>query len=248
MEGTIIVTGGAGGIGSEICQELSRDGLKVVVADFNEEAAARVCDEIRRRGGEALAVRVDVGDKAGVAALVKQAVERYRTIDFLLNAAGVMTRVPVLEMAETEWDRVMRINVKGVFLCSQAVAGHMVKNKHGRIINVASGRGLAGQPRAAHYAASKAAVIGFTKSLAMELAPSNVTVNAIAPGATDTPMARAGSSEEEWKRREAVPPIMGGLTKKEEIVGLVRYLLSDAAMYITGQTFLLRTPVIRATA
>jgi 3-oxoacyl-[acyl-carrier protein] reductase len=125
-----------------------------------------------------------------------------------------------IKRPEADWDRIMRINVKGVFLCSQAVAAHMVKNKHGRIINVASGRGLAGQPRAAHYAASKAAVIGFTKSLAMELAPANVTVNAIAPGATDTPMARAGSTDEEWKRREAVPPLMGGLTKKEEIVGL----------------------------
>lgn len=248
MEGTIIVTGGAGGIGSEICQELARDGLKVVVADFNEETAAKVCEGIRQRGGEAVAIGVDVGDKAGVAALVRQAVERYQTIDSLINAAGVMTRVPVLQMAESDWDRVMRINVKGVFLCSQAVGAHMVKNKQGRIINVASGRGLAGQPRAAHYAASKAAVIAFTKSLAMELAPANVTVNAIAPGATDTPMARAGATEEEWKRREAVPPLMGGLTKKEEIVGLVRYLLSNAARYITGQTFLLRTPVVRATA
>ena len=248
MEGTIIVTGGAGGIGSEICQELARDGLKVVVADFNEEAAAKVGGRIRQQGGEAVAFRADVGDKGSVAALVRQAVERYQTIDFLINAAGVMTRVPVLEMPETDWDRIMRINVKGVFLCSQAVGAHMVKKRQGRIINVASGRGLAGQPRAAHYAASKAAVIGFTKSLAMELAPANVTVNAIAPGATDTPMARAGSTEEEWKRREAVPPIMGGLTKKEEIVGLVRYLLSDAAKYITGQTFLLRTPVVRATA
>ncbi|MGH7833295.1 MAG: SDR family NAD(P)-dependent oxidoreductase [Candidatus Binatia bacterium] len=248
MKGTIIVTGGAGGIGSEICQELARDGLKVVVADFDEGTAAKLGERIRQQGGEAVAIRVDVGDKTSVAALVQQAIERYQTIDFLINAAGVMTRVPVLEMAEADWDRVMRINVKGVFLCSQAVGAHMVKNKHGRIINVASGRGLAGQPRAAHYAASKAAVIGFTKSLAMELAPANVTVNAIAPGATDTPMARAGSTEEEWKRREAVPPIMGGLTKKEEIVGLVRYLLSDAAKYITGQTFLLRTPTVRATA
>jgi 3-oxoacyl-[acyl-carrier protein] reductase len=248
MEGTIIVTGGAGGIGSEISQELARDGLKIVVADFNEEAAEKVSERIHQQGGEAAAIRVDVGDKGSVAALVRQAVERYQTIDFLINAAGVMTRVPVLEMPEAEWDRIMRINVKGVFLCSQAIGAHMAQRKQGRIINVASGRGLAGQPRAAHYAASKAAVIGFTKSLAMELAPANVTVNAIAPGATDTPMARAGATQEEWQRREAVPPIMGGLTKKEEIVGLVRYLLSDASKYITGQTFLLRTPTVRATA
>ncbi len=111
-----------------------------------------------------------------------------------------------------------------------------------RINNIASGRGIAGQARGAHYAASKAGVVAFTKSLAQELASFNISVNAIAPGATDTPMARGGLSTEEWKKRESVPPLMGGLTKKEEIVGLNRYLLSESAKHITGQTFLLRTP------
>jgi NAD(P)-dependent dehydrogenase (short-subunit alcohol dehydrogenase family) len=237
-----IVTGGAGGIGSEIVRALSADGISVIIADFVEEAATRLANDIRNNGGEALAVRVDVGDKASVEHGVRKAEEKYSRIDFLINGAGVMSRMPVQEMPEEEWDRVLRINLKGTFLCSQAVSRHMVQSGEGRIINIASGRGVAGQARAAHYAASKAGVIAFTKSLAVELAPYNVVVNAIAPGATDTPMARAGSSEEGWNKREAIPPLMGGLTKKEEIVGLIRYLLSDPAKYITGQTFFLRTP------
>ena len=242
MAQTVIVTGGAGGIGSAICRGLAQDGLKVVIADFDEKAAKSLSEELRKEGGEAVAQKVDVGDKGSVGEMVQSSLERYSQIDFLINGAGVITRALVQEMAEEEWDRVLRINLKGAFLCSQAVARQMVQRKEGRIINVASGREVAGQARAAHYAASKGGVIAFTKSLAMELAPHNVTVNAIAPGATDTPMSRSGSTEEEFKKREAVPPLMGGLTTKEEIVGLIRYLLSEPAKYITGQTFFLRTP------
>lgn len=242
MAQSIIVTGGAGGIGSAICRGLAADGLRVVIADFVGEAAHRLAEELRKSGGEAVAVEVDVGDKASVERMVEKSLQSYTQIDFLLNGAGVMSRVPVQEMPEEEWDRVLRINLKGTFLCSQAAARHMVPRKEGRIINIASGRGIAGQARAAHYAASKAGVIAFTKSLAMELAPHNVTVNAIAPGATDTAMSRSGMTEEEWKKREAVPALMGGLTHKEEIVGLIGYLLSEPAKYLTGQTFVLRTP------
>lgn len=242
MTSVAIVTGGAGGIGSAICRGLAADGLRVVVADYAVEAATKLAEEIRKDGGDAGPAQVDVGDAASVQRMTNQAVEEYKQIDVLINGAGVMSRIPVQEMAEEEWDRVLKINLKGTFLCSQAVARHMVQNSAGRIINVASGRGVAGQPRAAHYAASKAGVIAFTKSLAAELAAHHVTVNAVAPGATDTAMARAGSSEDQWKQREAVPPLMGGLTKKEEIVGLIRYLLSDSSKFITGQTFFLRTP------
>ena len=242
MTGVVIVTGGAGGIGSAICRALAGDGLSVVIADFAGDAAARLAEEIRQESGEAIGLRVDVGGKASVEQMLQDSLQRYEKVDFLINGAGVISRFPVQEMPEEEWDRVLRINLKGVFLCSQAVAQHMVERKGGRIISIASGRAVAGQARGAHYAASKAGVIAFTQSLAKELAPSNVLVNAIAPGAADMPMARSGSTPEEWKRREAVPPVMGGLTKKEEIVGLIRYLLSDAARYITGQTFFLRTP------
>ena len=242
MDKVIIVTGGAGGIGSEICRGLAADGLRVVVADYAGDVAENIAAEIRTSEGAAAAVPVDVGDKQSVANMINQTLAKYGQIDYLLNGAGVLTRVPVVEMPEEEWDRVLRINLKGTFLCSQAVAQHMIPKKQGRIISIASGRGVAGQPRAAHYAASKAGIIAFTKSLAMELAPYEINVNAIAPGATDTPMSRAGSTPEEFKKREAISPFMNGLTKKEEIVGLIRYLLSDATKYVTGQTFFLRTP------
>ncbi len=242
MSQVIVVTGGAGGIGSDLCRALAADGLKVVVADYAKDAADKVAADIRQAKGEAVATHVDVGDKQSVASMVQRSLDKFGQIDYLLNGAGVMTRMPVVELPEEEWDRVLRINLKGTFLCSQAVAKHMIPKKQGRIISIASGRGVAGQPRSAHYAASKAGVIAFTKSLAEELAPYDITVNAIAPGATDTPMSRAGSSPEQFKKREEVPPLMNGLTKKEEIVGLIRYLLSDATKYITGQTFFLRTP------
>jgi 3-oxoacyl-[acyl-carrier protein] reductase len=238
----IVVTGGAGGIGSEICRGLATDGLKVVVADYAKEAAEKVAADIRQAKGDAIAVQVDVGSKDSVSEMMKQVLAQYGKLDILFNGAGVMTRMPVVELPEAEWDRVLRINLKGTFLCSQAAAKHMIPKKQGRIINIASGRGVAGQAGSAHYAASKAGVIAFTKSLAVELAPYDITVNAICPGATDTPMSRAGLTPEEFKKREAVPPLMDGLTRKDEIVGLIRYLLSDATKYVTGQTIFLRTP------
>ena len=141
-----------------------------------------------------------------------------------------------------EWDRVLGINLRGIFLCSQAAAEAMRKRKQGRILNTASNRGVVGEPNASHYAASKAGVIAFTQSMAKEVAPDNILVNAIAPGWTETPMGRAGVTDEYWQKIKSVPPLMGGLTEKDEITGLVRYLLSYATRYITGQLFFLRSP------
>jgi len=242
MSKSIIVTGGAGGIGSDICRALGADGLKVVVADYAGDAAEKVAAEIRDNKGEAIAVKVDVGDPGSVAEMMQQATGKYGQIDYMFCGAGVMDRIPVVDMPEQVWDRLMRINLKGVFLCAQAAAKHMIPRKEGRILSIASGRGVAGAPNSAHYAASKAGVIAFSKSLAVELAPHNITVNCVCPGATDTPMSRTGYTPEQFKKREEIPPLMDGLTHKFEIVGLVRYLLSDATKYVTGQTFFLRTP------
>jgi NAD(P)-dependent dehydrogenase (short-subunit alcohol dehydrogenase family) len=241
MSKTILVTGGAGGICSDICRGMATDGLNVVVADFAKDGADKVAAEINAGKGNAIAVQVDVGDPKSVAAMMQQAVAKYGQVDYVFCGAGVMDRVAIVDMPEAMWDRLMRINLKGVFLCAQAAAKHMIPRSEGRILSIASGRGVAGQARSAHYAASKAGVIAFTKSLAMELAPNNITVNCVCPGATDTPMSRIGFSEEQFKKREEIPPLMDGLTHKFEIVGLVRYLLSDAAKYITGQTYFLRT-------
>jgi len=242
MSKTILVTGGAGGICSDICRGLAADGLKVVVADYAQDAAEKVAAEIRENNGDAMAVKVDVGDPASVAEMMSRAISKYGQIDYAFCGAGVMDRVAVIEMPEQVWDRLMRINLKGVFLCAQAAAKHMIPRKEGRILSIASGRGVAGAARSAHYAASKAGVIAFTKSLAVELALDNITVNCVCPGATDTPMSRIGFTPEQFKKREEIPPLMDGLTHKFEIVGLVRYLLSDATKFVTGQTFFLRTP------
>jgi NAD(P)-dependent dehydrogenase (short-subunit alcohol dehydrogenase family) len=242
MGKTIVVTGGAGGICSEICRSLAADGLNVIVADFAKEAAEKVAADIRDNKGDAIAVKVDVGDPQSVGEMMDQSVAKYAQVDYVFCGAGVMDRVPVVDMPEEVWDRLMRINLKGVFLCAQAAAKHMIPRKAGRILSIASGRGVAGAPNSAHYSASKAGVIAFTKSLAVELAPHNVTVNCVCPGATDTPMSRIGYTAEQFKKREEIPPLMDGLTHKFEIVGLVRYLLSDATKFVTGQTFFLRTP------
>ena len=239
MSQVIIVTGGAGGIGSAICRGLAHDGHRVLVADFDREGAARLAQEL---GEKALAVAVDVGNKESVAKMIQQGLTRFGQIDVLLNGAGIMPRNQVKDISEDEWDRVLRINLKGVFLCSQAAARHMVERKQGRIISIASGRGVAGAPGAAHYAASKAGVIAFTKSLAAELVPHNVLANAIAPGVTDTAMSRAGYSEEEQKKRRSLSPLLGGFTPAEDIVGLIRYLISEATKNVTGQVFFLKTP------
>jgi NAD(P)-dependent dehydrogenase (short-subunit alcohol dehydrogenase family) len=241
MSKTIVITGGAGGICSEIGRGLAADGLNVVLADYAIDSAEKIAAEICAAKGSAIAVKVDVGDPKSVASMMEHAIAKYNQVDYVFCGAGVMDRVPIIEMPEQTWDRLMRINLKGVFLCAQAAARHMIQRKEGRILSIASGRGVAGQPRSAHYAASKAGVIAFTKSLAAELAPDNITVNCVCPGATDTPMSRIGFTEEQFKRRQEIPPLMDGLTHKFEIVGLVRFMLSDAAKYITGQTYFLRT-------
>src|SRR5262249_15977856 len=159
----------------------------------------RVVAEIRGNKGSAIAVQVDVGDPKSVAIMMERAIGEFKQVDYAFCGAGVMDRVPIVEMPEEMWDRLMRINLKGVFLCGQAAARHMIPRGEGRIFSIASGRGVAGQARSAHYAASKAGVIAFTKSLAMELAPNNITVNCVCPGATDTPMSRIGFTDEQFK-------------------------------------------------
>ena len=242
MAEVAIVTGGAGGLGSSICAALAEDGLRVVVADFRKDDAEALAAGLKSEGREALAVGVDVGDRQSVEAMIQSAVDAYGQLDHQINTAGLMGRFAVADMSEEEWDRVIRVNLRGVFLCSQAAAAAMRPRKRGRILNVASGRGIAGAPYSAHYAASKGGVIAFTKSMAVEVASDNILVNNICPGRTETPMAQAGYTDEQWQAIKAEDPLQGGLTQKDEITGLVRYLVSDAARYVTGQTFLLRTP------
>jgi 3-oxoacyl-[acyl-carrier protein] reductase len=237
MSQVILVTGGGGAICSAICRGLYADGHSVVIADLDLENAEKLARDL---GERALAVHVDVGNEDSVNGMVEQTLKRFDRIDVLLNGAGVMPRHQVQDITRVEWDNVIRINLTGVFLCSKAVIPPMIGRKQGRIISIVSNLALSGAPGSAHYAASKAGVVALTKSLAVELAPHNILVNAFGPGRTDTPMSRTGASEEVWKKRKSLPPILGGFTLSDDIVGLVRYLISDATKNVTEQIFFLK--------
>ncbi|HLH21757.1 MAG TPA: SDR family NAD(P)-dependent oxidoreductase [Chloroflexota bacterium] len=231
---TAIVTGGGSGIGAAVCRGLAAEGAAVVVADLAPEGAAATVAAITAAGGRAVAVPVDVSDPASVQALVERAVAAFGAIDILVNCAGITRYDSILDLPVEAWDRVLAVNLRGTFLCTQAVLRHMVPRRRGRVVNFASARGVEGQARGSHYAASKGGVIAFTKSVALEMAPHGITVNAIAPGTTDTAMWRGTKSDEEIARlRQTLP-----LHSAEDAVGLVLMLVGDDARSLTGHLLL----------
>jgi len=187
-----IVTGGARGIGRGIAYELAKEGARVAIADLPVTAADRdeTIAEVRRLGSDAIAIDVDVRDFAQCQAMVQKTIDAWGQVDVLVNNAGVIRIGPVVAFSEEDWDLVIDVNLKGTFLCSKAVAGHMMQRKRGAIVNLSSIAGKRGNPMTSAYSTSKFGVIGFTQSLAHELAGSNVTVNAICPGEVDTHMWR----------------------------------------------------------
>lgn len=212
----------------------AREGIQVICASRTEERLEAVADEIKASGGEAMAIPLDVSHLEEVARGVKRAVSAYGTIHILVNNAAILRDKLILRMNEEDWDDVMAVNLKGYFNTIKAVTPHMIKNRYGRILNVTSVVAMTGNAGQANYAASKAGVIGLTKSVARELATRNITVNAIAPGYIDTALTR-GISE---KAREAlvsqIP--MERIGKPEDVAHLALFLVSDEAGYITGQT------------
>ncbi|HKZ50789.1 MAG TPA: SDR family NAD(P)-dependent oxidoreductase, partial [Dehalococcoidia bacterium] len=189
LEGkTAIVTGGGGEIGRAIALGLAREGARVAIADINLAAAAETAREIEAGGGQALALSCDVSDAGQVERMVSEVVGHFGGVDILINGAGIQFRAPVAEASEEHWDQTMAVNLKGPFLCSRAVLRHMIPRRTGTILNLASGLGLLGLATASAYAASKAGLINFTRSLAQEVVSYNITVNAVAPGRTDTPL------------------------------------------------------------
>ena len=204
-----IVTGGARGIGRGIAYALAKEGARIVIADLPATAADReeTIAGIKQLGGEAVGVDCDVRDYAQAQAMAKAAIDRWGQIDVLVNNAGVIKLGPVIAFSEEDWDLIIDVNVKGTFLCTKAVIPHMAPRQRGAIINLSSIAGKRGRPFASCYATSKWAVIGFTQSMAYELAPANITVNAICPGEVDTYM---------WS--DVILPMTaaaGGLTKEE---------------------------------
>lgn len=226
------VTGGGQGIGRAIALALGREGAAVVVADLDLEAAGRVVGEIEAAAGRALALRANVTRQADAAAIVQGAEEAFGRLDILVNNAGIYPSVDIVDMDEAQWDLVMAVNLKGTFLCSQAAARRMMDQGQGTIVNVASVDAKTRTTGNAHYAAAKAGVISFTRTLACEMAPHGIRVNAVAPGwiATET----LKSKSDRWKRAiEEIP--VGRLGTPEDVAEAVLFLVSDAAGYITGE-------------
>ena len=231
---TAIVTGGSRGLGRAICLELARGGANVALCCAGNEAAAReTVRAVEELGAKALAVRCDVSDAARVDELVKAALEAFGRIDILVNNAGITRDNLLMRMSEADFDAVINANLKGTFLCMKAVSRLMLKQRYGRIVNLSSVVGLRGNAGQVNYAASKAGVVGMTKSLAKELASRGVTVNAVAPGFIETDMTAALSESARAAAQESIP--MNRLGAPEDVAKAVAFLASDAAAYITGQ-------------
>ena len=237
LEGKVaLVTGGAQGIGRTLCLALAQAGADIGVADILLAPAEQTSTEIQAMGHKALAIEADVSQAASVRAMVAACVSDLGKLDILVNNAGVFPIAVVAMMSEADWAKVMNINLTGVFLCCQAALGPLRQSESGRIINLASVSGLVGAVGMAHYAASKAGVIGFTKSLAREIAPDGITVNAIAPGIILTEQARHNFPASSLAAYTTQVPL-GRLGSPDDLSGMVVFLASTAASYITGQVY-----------
>ena len=234
-----IITGARRGMGRTHALVLAKAGAKVVVADISLEDCQKVVEEIEKNGGEAIAVKCDVSKKEEVEEMVKETVEKFGKVDILVNNAGICQFKPFLELNEEEWDRTLDINLKGYFLCAQAVAKEMTKQKSGVIVNIASvamGQQGIGMPNIVHYCASKGGIVGMTEALAVELASYNIRVNAISPGMIETPMIDPIKADPKVKKAMLTRVPLRRVGNPEEVSNLVLFLVSDASSYITGST------------
>ena len=231
---TALVTGGSRGIGRSIALALANEGANVIINyTSNEERALKVVEEIESFNVKALAIKANVSRTEEIKEMMDRIEEVFDGIDILVNNAGITRDNLVIKMKEEDWDQVMDINLKGVFLCTKAVLRKMIKQKQGRIINLSSVVGVVGNPGQVNYCASKAGVIGFTKSLAKEVAGKNITVNAIAPGFIETDMTNALPDKVKEAMVEVIP--MKKYGRPEDIANLAVFLSGDGANYITGQ-------------
>jgi 3-oxoacyl-[acyl-carrier protein] reductase len=237
LEGkTVLVTGGSRGIGAAIATACADAGADVAVGYVENRAGAeRTVEAVEERGRKAEAFKADVSDPGQVADMVRAVTERFGRIDALVNNAGIMPESPVLEMSVEEWKRVLDVDLTGAFLCTREVVPAMVERGEGSIVMIASRLGQIGFAGVAHYAAAKAGVIGLTKSLAKELGPKGIRVNAVAPGVTVTDMAAEVMQGEVGQRRLAELPA-GRFARPEEVAASVVFLLSPAASMYYGQT------------
>ncbi len=237
-----LITGARQGMGKSHAIVLAKQGVKVVVTDINQADCQKVVDEIKNSGGEAVAFKLDVSKKSEVESVVTEIVKQFGRLDILINNAGIAQFKPFLELTEEEWDKTIDINLKGEFLCAQAAARIMKEQGGGVIINIGSvamGQQGFGMPNIAHFCASKGGIAAMTEALAVELAPFNIRVNAIAPGLIETPMIDTVKSD---------PKMMEGLLQRvplkrvgrsEEVSELVAFLASDSSSYMTGSVVII---------
>lgn len=240
-----VVTGAGGGIGSKICLELAKEGAHIVAADSNEGTARAISDQLNASGNRSLPVKMDVTSSGSISNAISMIIEHLKSVDILVNNAGVLTLSPLLDLSESDWDFVLDVNAKGVFLCTKLIAKEMIRlKKSGVIVNIASIAAKVPISHQIHYCASKAAVIALTKVSAQELAPYGIRVNAVCPGAVDTEMfssvlryeaEKSKTSPEEIKNSILSNMSLGRLIRPEEIGKTVAFLCSDAASVISGQ-------------
>ncbi|HDR7368000.1 3-oxoacyl-[acyl-carrier-protein] reductase [Bacillus toyonensis] len=231
-----IVTGASRGIGCAVALDLAKKGVKVVVNYAGNEAKANeTVDAIKALGSEAIAVQADISNANEVAEMIKITIDTFGKIDILVNNAGITRDNLLMRMKEDEWDAVINTNLKGVFLCTKAVSRHMIRQKSGRIINISSIVGIAGNTGQANYAAAKAGVIGLTKTAAKELASREITVNALAPGFIETDINLELAKNDEWKKSMLKLIPLGHSGTVQDVAHTVTFLASEKAKYITGQ-------------
>jgi 3-oxoacyl-[acyl-carrier protein] reductase len=234
QDDAVVITGGAQGIGKAIALQLARLGARIDVWDVASDGGAETVEACRKIGATAYARQIDISDHDQVEACARAAITDHGRIFGLVNNAGIFPRASILESKPTIWQTVLAVNLLGTVFCSQAIGRHMVEQGRGCIVNMASGRSLVGTSRGAHYAASKAAIVSFTKSLALEVAPWRIRCNSIIPGVTETAQPLQDTDLDELRARGAHIPL-GRIGQPEDIANVAAFLFSSSASYITGQ-------------
>jgi len=231
-----LITGAAGGIGREIALKFALEGADIVVGDINLEKATKTQSDIEALGRKALALELDVTDYAKLTQGINKILDKFGKVDILVNNAGITKDNLMLRMGDAEWDAVISVNLKGTFNCTKAVSRLMIKQRYGKIINIASIIGIIGNAGQANYSASKAGIIALTKTAAKELASRNINVNAVAPGFIQTEMTARLPEDLKQKMQEAIP--LGRFGSPVDVAAICVFLASEEASYITGQTII----------
>ncbi|MDD4954310.1 MAG: 3-oxoacyl-[acyl-carrier-protein] reductase [Candidatus Omnitrophica bacterium] len=239
-----LITGAARGIGKAIALRFAQEGADIVVADVNQEEAARACAEIEALGRKSLALGMDVTDYAQVEEAINKILDKFGKVDILVNNAGITKDNLLLRMSQMEWDAVIGVNLKGTFNCIKAASRPMLKERSGRIVNIASIIGIIGNAGQANYSASKAGIIALTKTAAKELASRNINVNAVAPGFIQTEMTARLPEELKEKMKQAIP--LNKFGSPDDVAAVCLFLVSEDSNYVTGQTIVVDGGMVMA--